>query len=78
MRVIETLSINYEGYEIPVDESLSKILEKCWVHKSKARDYSDIREKYNRIVYRNEDGNLVTRLELKDRKENKHERITNI
>lgn len=63
IKTIETLSINYEGFDIPVDEALSKLFESCWVLKTEVATSTD-ELNYKRKVYRNSDGNLVTDIQI--------------
>lgn len=55
--------LNIGGHIVKAPEGLSEILEKCWTTKPVNDGVKDFVSKYNRTVFRNSKGQLVTRYE---------------
>jgi hypothetical protein len=53
--------LNIGGHKVRAHEGLSELLEKCWTTKLENDGVLEFVSKYNRTVYRNTEGRLVTR-----------------
>lgn len=54
-------------YKLKTPEGLSELLEDAWGHPSKVKCNAEFISKYERTVFKNENGQYVTRYSLKEK-----------